>query len=248
LLQALVPRSRDLQRARVAHALDGRSMILMLAVVLLTISVALGTSRSTMVALACAAGYVACAAPRRRDGSRGSLWTAAVALAALLGFLAYVDAGQLLSRIDETRQLGLSQRAAIWQDTFGIIRDFPVSGVGAGNFAHAMRLYQTSTRTYFWNEAHNEYLQIAAEGGLLLSVPAGFATIALGVSAWRSLRRRDDPMHWMRLGASAALVAVAVQAIWETGLSLPANGMLAAVAAAILLHQPRQSSHAAAGH
>jgi hypothetical protein len=44
----------------------------------------------------------------------------------------------------------------------------------------------------------------------------------------------------MRRGAAASLVAVAVQSIWETGLALPANGMLAAVAAAILLHRTRQ--------
>jgi O-antigen ligase len=235
-------------RARFAHAFDGRSMILVLAVVLLTIGVALGASRSTMVALAAAAGYVALAAPAAREARRGSLRTLAVVVAASLAFLAYADVGRLLSRIDETRQLGLSQRAAIWRDTLGIIRDFPVAGAGAGNFSAAMKLYQTSDRTYFWNEAHNEYLQVAAEGGLLVAAPAATALIALVVSGWRALRRKDDPTHWMRLGASAGLVGVAVQAIWETGLSLPANGMLAAVAAAILLHQPRHSPNAAAGH
>jgi hypothetical protein len=52
----------------------------------------------------------------------------------------------------------------------------------------------------------------------------------------------------MRLGASASLVAVAIQSIWETGLTLPANGMLAAVAAAILVHVPRHPSNAPAGN
>ena len=46
-------------RSRLAHALNGRSLILMLAVVLLAIHIALGASRSAMLALACAAGYVA---------------------------------------------------------------------------------------------------------------------------------------------------------------------------------------------
>jgi hypothetical protein len=64
----------------------------------------------------------------------------------------------------------------------------------------------------------------------------------------RVLRRRDDPLHWMRLGASASLVAVAIQSIWETGLTLPANGMLAAVAAAILVHVSRYPSNAPAGN
>ena len=52
----------------------------------------------------------------------------------------------------------------------------------------------------------------------------------------------------MRLGASASLVAVAIQSIWETGLTLPASGMLAGLAAAILVHIPRHGSNAPAGN
>ena len=237
-------------RARIAHALNGRSLILMLAVLLLTVSVALGASRSALLALACGAGYVAWAAPSGPGRGRRPLRTAAVLLAALLAAVAYADVDRLLSRLDETRQQGLSQRLAIWRDTLGVVRDFPAAGVGAGNFSNAMRVYQTSERTYFWNEAHNQYLQVAAEGGVLLGIPALAAMVALAAAAVRALRRRDDPLHWMRIGASAALVSVAIQAIWETGLSLPANSMLAAVAAAIVVlpvPEAPPSSHAAPG-
>ena len=226
-------------RSRVAHALNGRSLILALAVVLLTVGVALGASRSTMLALACAAGYVAWTAPRGVDDRGGWLWTSAVALVAVLALVTHADLDAVLSRIDETRQLGFSGRIGIWRDTLLVIRDFPLAGVGAGNFSNAMRLYQTSDRTYFWNEAHNQYLQIAAEGGVLIVAPALLALGAIAAAAWRHLRRNDH-LHWMRLGAAAALGAAGVQAIWETGLSLPANGMLAAVAAAILVHEPRR--------
>jgi O-antigen ligase len=232
-------------RARLAHAFNGRSVILVLAIALLAIGIALGASRSTLLALACAAGYVAWTARRHARGRQSALRGALVAPVAVLALAAYADVGTLLSRIDETRQLGLAQRVAIWRDTIGLISDFPAAGVGAGAFSEAMRVYQTSDRTYSWNEAHNEYLQVAAEGGLLLAVPGGLALIALAAGGYRA-RRRADHMSWMRLGASAALLAAAIQAVWETGLSLPANGMLAAVAAAILLHECRPSSHAAA--
>jgi O-antigen ligase len=237
-------------RARLAHAVDGRNLILMCAVVLLALGVALGASRSTMLALACASGYVAAALPRGGAGRRGSLRAALVAVITVLGIAAYADVDGLLSRVDETRQLGLARRLAIWHDTLGLIRAFPITGAGAGSYAAAMRVYQTSDRAYTWNEAHDQYLQVAAEGGLLLAVPVVTGLVALTVAAWRSLRRRDDAMHWMRLGASAGLVAVAVQAIWETGLSLPANGMLAAVAAAIVVlpeHASTRASNAATG-
>jgi O-antigen ligase len=234
-------------RARLAHALNGRSLILMLAVVLLILGVAAGASRSAMLALACAAGYVAAAAPRAGGRSGGSLWTGALMLAAAFAVAAYVDLDRLLSRVDETRQLGLSSRLAIWRDALAVVRDFPLTGTGAGNFSNAMRVYQTGDRTYYWNEAHNHYLQAAAEGGLLLVLPAFTALVALIGGSVRTLSRREHPMMWMWVGASAALVAVAVKSIWETGLTLPANGMLAAVAAAILLHGSPRQSHASTG-
>jgi len=140
-----------------------------------------------------------------------------------------------MSRLDETRQTGLSRRVAIWSDAGRVIAGFPVTGTGAGTFSTAMRVYQSSDRTYFWNEAHNHYLQVAAEGGLLLVIPFALGILAMMTLAIRALRHRHDPLHWMRLGATAALVAVAVQSLWETGLTLPASGMLAAVAAAMVV-------------
>ena len=227
-------------RSRLAHAVNGRSLILVIAVSLLTAGIGLVASRSTLVGLVCAAGYLAWTAPRGFDGRR-RLRGLTLACAAAAAFLAYSDFDTLASRLDQTRRLGLAGRVAIWKDTVGAIRDFPVTGVGAGNYANAMRVYQTTDRTYYWNEAHNHYLQVAAEGGALIAAPAALALCALAVAGVRMLRVRTDPVHWMRLGASAALVAVAVQAIWETGLTLPANGMLAAVAAAILVHEPRRA-------
>jgi O-antigen ligase len=235
-------------RARMAHAIDARSLVLVLSTFLLVVIVAAGASRSTMLALACAAGYVALAAPRRDGFRQWSLLPGAIALAAALGVIAYADLDRLLSRLEETQQLGLAHRIGIWRDSLGIIRDFPVTGTGAGTFSTAMRLYQTTDRTYYWNEAHNHYVQVAAEGGALLVIPSLVALASLTTAGMRVLRRRDDPLHWMRLGASASLVAVAIQSIWETGLTLPANGMLAAVAAAILVHVSRYPSNAPAGN
>jgi O-antigen ligase len=233
-------------RARLAHALDGRSLMLGLATLLLTVSVAAAASRSAMAGLAAAALFVAVAAPHQLHRGRSSLWTAAIAISAMLAVIAYADLDRLLARVDETRQLGLAQRVAIWRDTLAIVRDFPAAGVGSGNFASAMRMYQTGDRTYFWNEAHNEYLQIAAEGGLLFVIPAAFGLAALCRAGWRACTEHGDRLRWMRVGAAASLVAVAIQSIWETGITLPANGMLAAVAAAILIHRSRHDSDAPA--
>jgi O-antigen ligase len=222
-------------RSRVAAWLDGRSVMLCLAVVLLAAAVALSASRSSLVALACAAGYVALAAPAG-EGLRRRVPLVALAAIAVVAMLGYGDGRQLLLRMDETRTVGLANRLVIWKDGMTAAQDFPLAGVGAGAFGTAMRVYQTSPRTYYHNEAHNQYVQVVVEGGVLLVVPAAAALLALAASAWRQLRRRDDPVHWMRLAAAGGLVGAAVQSIWETGLTIPANGMLAAALAALLVH------------
>ena len=44
-------------------------------------------------------------------------------------------------------------------------------------------------------------------------------------------------MYFLRAGALSGLFGVAVQSIWETGLTTPANAVLAALAAAIVVHR-----------
>jgi O-antigen ligase len=117
-------------------------------------------------------------------------------------------------------------------------KDFWLIGIGAGAFERGMVVYQPSPHETFFNHAHNDYLQMLTEGGLLLAIPA-IAAAAAGISGIRSLLRSDrSSMYWVRAGAASGLVAVAVQSIWETGLRVPANTLLFAVLSAISLHRP----------
>ena len=43
---------------------------------------------------------------------------------------------------------------------------------------------------------------------------------------------------WLRIGGGTAILAVAVQGFWETGLRIPANGLLLGIAAAVAVHRP----------
>ena len=152
---------------------------------------------------------------------------------------AYANLGGLAMRLRETTEQGEWGRPVIWHDTWRMVSDFPLTGVGAGAFERAMLVYQEGSRLFFFNHAHNEYLQLLAEGGLLIAVPAAIAVLAAIVLMLKSLGADRSPIFWVRAGASCGLLAVAVQSIWDTGLRTPANGVLFAVIAAIALHDPR---------
>ena len=63
-----------------------------------------------------------------------------------------------------------------------------------------------------------------------------FAVAAAIPIALRRLRRSQGGTLWFRIAAASGIVGVAVQSLWETGLRIPANALLFAVLAAVLLH------------
>lgn len=140
-------------------------------------------------------------------------------------------------------------RLGAWRDTTRIIRDFPLFGAGLDTYGTAMMIYQTGDRRFMYREAHNDYLQLVAEGGLLLSLPAA---IALGLFV-REVRRRfrearDDRMtRWIRVGALAGLVGIAAQSLVDFSLQIPGDTVLFVLVAAIAVHQPL-GLHRAPGH
>jgi O-antigen ligase len=93
-------------------------------------------------------------------------------------------------------------------------------------------------------QAHNDYLQVIAEGGVLVGVPAA-AVIGLVV---RGIRRRltagaDQPLTWwVRVGAIAGLAGIAAQSLVEFSLQMPGNVVLFVLLLAIAMHRPRSES------
>ena len=71
---------------------------------------------------------------------------------------------------------------------------------------------------------------------ILLGIPVVCALVALARETWRRLGADRSGMYWIRGGAFCGLAAVAAQSLWETGLTMPANAALAALAAAIVVH------------
>jgi O-antigen ligase len=168
----------------------------------------------------------------------GAGLAAMVAIAAM-----YANLGALAMRMQETTELGEWGRRVIWRDTIEMIRDFHLTGVGAGAFKRGMLVYQEGSRQFFFNHAHNEYLQLLAEGGLLLAGPAALALLAGSVTIAARLRADHTAVFWIRAGAICGLIALAVQSIFDTSLRTPADGVLFAVIAAIALHDRQEPSH-----
>ena len=222
--------------AAMAEAFDNTAMWLTTAIGLMAAGLVVGLSRSGLVAAGAGLGalWVLSAARMRRQGRA---WLLAGFGAIALIAAAYANTNAISARVSETIQRGLGGRSAIWRETLPMISDFWLTGVGPGAYERGMIVYQQSPRVVYFNHAHDEYLQIAAEGGLLLALPALVVAVAGAWRIRRCLAADRSPIYWVRAGAVGGLVAVAVQSLWETGLRVPANGLLFAVVAAIALHE-----------
>lgn len=162
------------------------------------------------------------------------------ALAVLAGAsFFWLDPGGVWNRwqqLAETRELTAGDRVRMSADSWRIARDHARHGVGLGAFATAYPAYQTVITDDFIDYAHNDYLQLAAEGGvaawilMLLGVP-GFVWIA-----FRGLRRRlRQPAGWLQIGAAVGVCGILVHSLVDFNLHIPANAAWLAFCAALAL-------------
>ena len=228
-------------RSRLAHAIDPRTAWLMAAAGTMAVAVLLSLSRSGALALGVSGAVTVLLCRRRLTHERRRRVLAMAAIVVVCG-LAWADIPALRGRLAGA-QTGVANRLTIWRETIPIVQDFPLTGTGPGTYQRAMFVYQRSTRDVYFNQAHNHYLQVASEGGALLVAVVTLALVAFVRAARVRLTTDSSGLFWMRAGATCGLGAVALQSVWETGLVMPANATLAALLAAIAIHdRPRHES------
>lgn len=138
-------------------------------------------------------------------------------------------------------------RLAAWKDSLRILGDYWVTGTGFNTYGVSMLHYQTAQGPIKFIETHNDYLQLAVEGGLLLGVPALLLVLSLIAEIRRRFRERnDDPRtYWLRVGAVVGLLAMALQSTVDFTLQMPGAAVMFATLLAIAIHCPRPRVSAA---
>ena len=189
-----------IERAGASRLLLGLAALLMGAVLLLT------QSRTAVLALAVALWLML-----------AWRWPGLLAIGplALAGGIAVV----MIAGADRVMSIPLSMpgaqtwqaRPEIWANAMRVIRDYPLTGIGLNTFAPLSREHYTyliAPHTWDFVHAHNIWLQIGVDLGLLGLI--SFAALILGVlaSSWR-MRRQDmvDESIWWSAGLEGVLGA-----------------------------------------
>jgi len=207
------------------------------AVMLMGVALVLSLSRSGMLSLVVALLLGGSAAIRRQQGALGR--SAIVGGLALLSVIIVVWSGTetIAARFGAADTVDLGSRLPIWRGGVRILQDFWLTGSGLNTYGVATLFYPAIVTGSHLAEAHNDYLQLAVEGGLLLGIPILVAIVTFALMVRRRLMASEGSAYWIRLGAVAGLVAVAVQSVVEFSLQIPGNAVLFAALCALALHR-----------
>jgi O-antigen ligase len=206
-------------------------------------AVVLTYSKSAVAGLCWIFLVLAFLALRRRGPVLVRLVLAIGSAAALVALLAWAGLDRLDNRFSELATSRMGGRLDSWHDAWDVARRFPVTGTGVNTYSRAMLLFQQRDLAYHYSSAHNDYLQILAEGGVLVTVPAALVGAAFARTAWRRLRSaRERPGEWwLRAGALLGISALGLQELVEFSMQIPAVAFLFAVLVAVATHEGTRS-------
>jgi O-antigen ligase len=154
-----------------------------------------------------------------------------VFLALVAGILIWIGGGELSQRIatvgPQHSDLSSDVRAYINRDGLKMFLKRPVLGWGLGAFPVVYPQFRTFYTNFFVNEAHNDYLQLLVEMGLL-----GFATMLwFLVTLFRNAIKKMG--HWhadmsgaVTLACVLGLSGILVHSAVDFNLQIPANAAL----------------------
>jgi len=215
-------------------------LLVVFAVLVMALSLVLTLSRSGIASLAAALALSAAFALRHGLRSRRIVGVAAVAVIGVIA-LGWVGVDTVLQHFANADASTFNGRMPIWADTLRIVHDFPLTGTGLNTYGVATLFYQTVLPGKHLAEAHNDYLQLAAEGGLMLGVPLVLTVLLYTVEVRGRMRVREGSTYWLRLGAITGILAIALQSTVEFSLQMPGNAALFAVLCGIALRTADQS-------
>ena len=124
-------------------------------------------------------------------------------------------------------------RAHFWAVTLDIIKAHPVIGTGLGAFGVIYTRYDTRNGLFRLEQAHNDYLQVLSDAGIVGGVLALTFVVLLFYKALSRARSRDDFRRGVALAALSGCFAVLVHSFFDFTLHTTSNALLFLVLAAI---------------
>jgi O-antigen ligase len=129
-------------------------------------------------------------------------------------------------------------RVEVWRASWELGKAHWLTGVGLGGYRAAIPQYHRGTGELSLREAHNDYLELFAGGGIAgLGLLLWFLIAFVACARRRLLQSFDGFYRAARIGALTGLFAVAVHSLFDFGLHVTVNAyVVVALIAIVTLH------------
>jgi O-antigen ligase len=123
---------------------------------------------------------------------------------------------------------GLFDRWQVARDSLAMIKDFPIFGIGWGNFRYVFTLYQKfSISPNYYKYLHNDHLQLVVETGLIgAALYFGFLFKIFWEIFSELKKRRDYFTKSVVLGGLCGLIGVIFHSFFDFNFHIPAISFL----------------------
>jgi O-antigen ligase len=140
-----------------------------------------------------------------------------------------------LTRLSETKGSNdpTSNRTTIWRVSLSVIGAHPLVGAGLGAYGVAYTPFDPQNGTARAEQAHNDYLQIAADAGIVGVVLGGIFVFLLFRQGFARRQTEDIFRRGVATGALAGCFAVLVHSLFDFTLHTTSNALLFLVLAAL---------------
>jgi putative inorganic carbon (HCO3(-)) transporter len=232
LIAGLSDRSADTWKKFVRQTLDwilSSKMILRLS--LCVIVIALTTTHSRMGNGAFFASLILagiCGIALSRFATRNTvLLLASLVVIDLVIVGSWFGVEKLAKRVQETTMQDVQEREEPPEAAMKLIRDFPAFGAGPGSFYLAFPPYRTEKITAFFDHAHNDYIEFAAESGVPgLAILGLFVLLSIGAALRAQWERRDPLMRGMSFACIMGVTSILIHSWVDFNLQIPSNAAL----------------------
>jgi O-antigen ligase len=232
LIAGLSDRRADTWKKFVSHVIEwmlSPKMVLRLTLCVLVIALTTTHSRMGNTAFFSAllvAGVIGIALSRHATRNTVILLVSLVVIdLAIVG--SWFGVEKLAQRIEQTTVADVEEREVPAAHTLPLIKDYAVFGAGPGSFYVTFPRYRPEKVVNFFDFAHNDYAQFAAETGLLgLGIIGFFVVLTLGAALKAQWQRRDPLMRGMSFACIMGVTSILIHSWVDFNLQIPANAML----------------------